>query len=102
MQKTTMQLPSSSGIFKKHFGKVSSVNLSNPAVENFFAEIKQACEDEDKLSLIEVAEKASSLYDLYYKTEDRKKKKEIREQHNKLVARYNSKRNSKILIYIRK
>lgn len=95
-----MELPSSSELFQKHFGRVSSVNLNHPKIENFFSELAEVCEKEDRQSLIEMADQCTDLYEMYKKARDKDERNMIRERHNKTASKYNARRNKKIILLI--
>jgi uncharacterized protein YaaQ len=44
-----MELPTTSEIFKKHFGETCAVGLNHPNIENFFEELNEVCKKEDEL-----------------------------------------------------
>jgi len=49
-----------SELFTKHFGDVPKVNTNHPNIENFFSELAEICNNEDKKPVYEREEDAAA------------------------------------------
>lgn len=65
IQTATPVLPTTSELFKKHFGETPAVGITHPNFESFFDELAQVCIEEDKQKALTANLTNSEIYHDY-------------------------------------